>query len=213
MKKGITEGEVVVKKKSERIIETSKVLPSSFPSSDTAPASPAPSAEETKPEEETISLPLQYTEAESENELDEETLPARIEEEIESSLRPVLSHHILAAKTREQGDFLVFTVESQIARDMLGNYKKEIEKAAFSILGTKPQIRIEYVPAEGEKASEKILALQSILGGKIHIDRDGIEMKKESVEQRAEEEKVEPLSSETEDNLTSDNPDEEDDEE
>lgn len=38
-------------------------------------------------------------------------------------------------------------------------------------------------------------------------------MKKESVEQRAEEEKVEPLSSETEDNLTSDNPDEEDDEE
>ncbi len=213
MKKGITEGEVVVKKKSERIIETSKVLPSSFPSSDTAPASPAPSAEETKPEEETISLPLQYTEAESENELDEETLPARIEEEIESSLRPVLSHHILAAKTREQGDFLVFTVESQIARDMLGNYKKEIEKAAFSILGTKPQIRIEYVPAEGEKASEKILALQSILGGKIHIDRDGIEMKKESVEQRAEEEKVESLSSETEDNLTSDNPDEEDDEE
>ena len=213
MKKGITEGEVVVKKKSERIIETSKVLPSSFPSSDTAPASPAPSAEETKPEEETISLPLQYTEAESENELDEETLPARIEEEIESSLRPVLSHHILAAKTREQGDFLVFTVESQIARDMLGNYKKEIEKAAFSILGTKPQIRIEYVPAEGEKASEKILALQSILGGKIHIDRDGIEMKKESVEQRAVEEKVEPLSSETEDNLTSDNPDEEDDEE
>ena len=213
MKKGITEGEVVVKKKSERIIETSKVLPSSFPSSDTAPASPAPSAEETKPEEETISLPLQYTEAESENELDEETLPARIEEEIESSLRPVLSHHILAAKTREQGDFLVFTVESQIARDMLGNYKKEIEKAAFSILGTNPQIRIEYVPAEGEKASEKILALQSILGGKIHIDRDGIEMKKESVEQRTEEEKVEPLSSETEDNLTSDNPDEEDDEE
>ncbi len=217
MKKGITEGEVVVKKKSERIIETAAVLPpsSSFPAPEADSPSPAPCVNDMKPEEEeTRPLPLQYTEEESVNELDEETLPARIEEEIESSLRPVISHHILGAKTREQGDFLVFTVESQIARDMLGNYKKEIEKAAFNVLGTKPQIRIEYIPAEGEKASEKILALQSILGGKIHIDRDGIEMKKESVEQKAEEEKAETLSSEAEDNLTlPDNPDEEDDEE
>lgn len=217
MKKGITEGEVVVKKKSERIIETAAVLPpsSSSPAPEADSPSPAPCVNDMKPAEETRPLPLQYTEAEeSVNELDEETLPARIEEEIESSLRPVISHHILGAKTREQGDFLVFTVESQIARDMLGNYKKEIERAAFNVLGTKPQIRIEYIPAEGEKASEKILALQSILGGKIHIDRDGIEMKKEAVEHKAEEEKAEELSSEAEDNLTlPDNPDEEDDEE
>ncbi len=218
MKKGITEGDVVVKKKSERIIETVQLSPSSSPSPDPAAATTQePSAaegDEAEPREEHRPLPLQYTEEESGNELDEENLPGRIEEEIESSLRPVLSHHILASKTREQGDFLVFTVESQIARDMLGNYKKEIEKALFNVLGTMMQIRIEYIPQEGEKASEKILALQSILGGKIHIDRDGIEMKKETEEHKAEDEKAAALSSGTEESLTlPDNPDEEDDEE
>ncbi len=220
MKKGITEGEIVVKKKSERIIESVNISSSPSPSSDSTPVAPAapvapePQLNETKPETEPRPIPLQYTEAEPVNELDEETLPARIEEEIESTLRPVLSHHILGAKTREQGDFLVFTVESQIARDMLGNYKKEIEKAAFNVLGTKPQIRIDYIPPEGEKASEKILALQSILGGKIHIDRDGIEMKKEAAEHKAEEEKAGTPSSGEDDSLTTtDNSDEEDDEE
>ncbi len=210
MKKGISEGSVVIKKKSERIIETESTL--SSPKSDPSPVATTPSVEEAKKEE--AAIPLPYTEEEKADVLDGESLTRRIEEEIDAPLRPVISHHILSAKIREMGDYLVFTVESQIARDMLGNYKKDLEKAVLNALGTKMQIRIEYVPAEEDKASEKILALQSILGGKIHIDRESIEIKKEPVEQKAEEEKDDTVSSTVEDSLAlGDNPEEEDDEE
>ena len=192
MRKGIAEGEVVVKKKSRRMIETeaSDSSCSSSPAPEAASSSPldsaaAPSSGTTadtgnraqQEQSRTDSVPLQYTEPEEEE--DESTLPAKIEEEIDGRIRSFISHHILQSKIRRQGDVLIFTVESQIARDMLLKYRKELENATFNVLGSRPQIRVEYIQAEGEKASEKILALQSILGGKIHIDRGEIEAKKE----------------------------------
>ncbi len=190
MRKGISEGEIVVKKKSQRMIETdsSVSLPHSSPSP--SAAVPAPEAEERKPEgqtqkKEAPAIPLAYTEREEA--LDESSLPARIEEELDNSVRSFISHHILSSKIRQQGDFLVFTVESQIARDMIGNYRKEVENAILKVLGTRTQIRVEYVPAQGEKASQKMLDLQAVLGGKIHIDKDEIEAKKEIRKEKAEE--------------------------
>ncbi len=191
MRKGITEGEVVVKKKSQRMIETdaSVTLPQVSPSP-TAAVPPAPQAEERKSDVQSVKeaapqIPLAYTE--SEGDWDESSLPSRIEEELDNSVRSFISHHILSSKIRRQGDFLVFTVESQIARDMIGNYRKEVENAVLKVLGTRTQIRVEYVPAQGEKASQKMLDLQAILGGRIHIDKDEIEAKKEIRKEKAEE--------------------------
>ena len=70
---------------------------------------------------------------------------------------------------------------------MIGNYRKEVENAVLKVLGTRTQIRVEYVPAQGEKASQKMLDLQAVLGGKIHIDKDEIEAKKEIRKEKAEE--------------------------
>ncbi len=169
MKKGIAEGSVVIKKKSERVIEASV----SSPSSSLPPETPATQQYEPVREkkEEKIEEEIEYN----------HELIEAIEKEIRADLKPLLSHHILNADIARDGGYLVLTVKSEIARDLLNENRKEVESAIAVTAGEPLQLRIIYNKPKDIEYSDKILSLQSIFGGKIIINRDDTaEAKKEN---------------------------------
>ncbi len=163
MKKGIAEGSVVIKKKSERVIEapiseavTAPVTPTA---TEPTPVSPSPVIEEPAPREET---PVEF----------DHDLVEAIEKEISPDLKPLLSHHILNAEISREGNFLVLTVKSEIARDLLIENRKEVESAIGVTAGEKLPLKVCYNKPKDIEYSEKMVSLQSIFGGKILITKD-----------------------------------------
>lgn len=166
MKKGIAEGSVVIKKKSERVIEAPVSLAVTLSEPHTpqpVSASPAPAEKEPSPQEESSSV-----------EFDHDLLEA-IEKEISPDLKPLLSHHILGADISREGNFLVLTVKSEIARDLLIDNRKEVESAIAVTAGESLPLKINYIKPKDIEYSEKMVSLQSIFGGKILITKDDSE--------------------------------------
>ncbi len=158
MKKGIAEGSVVIKKKSQRVIEAS-------PSPAVIAATPiatVPSEPEKKELPEREENPIEY---------DHDLLEA-IEKEISPDLKMLISHHILNADISREGNFLVLTVKSEIARDLLIENKKEVESAIAVTAGERLSLSVVYNKPKDIEYSEKMLSLQSIFGGKIMVTRD-----------------------------------------
>ena len=200
MKKGIAEGEVVIKKKAQRVIETSSTVSSSAvetkkestpdspvtyetPIQSTSVASPSPREEEPKREEKT--LPLSYTEEEEREEtVYDASLLRKIIGELDPTVSSILSTALKDAKIERLGDFLVITVNNEMGRDLLEESEAGIEKAILSITGEKLSLRAVYNPPKEVVYSEKMRTLQSIFGGKIVVNTEEKEKKKQQNEQK-----------------------------
>ncbi len=201
MKKGIAEGEVVIKKKSQRVIETTSTVSSSAvetkekntpapaeadvsPVENTPVSSPSPAEEEPKREEKP--LPLSYTEEEKEETVYDSPLLEKIIGELDPTVSSILSTALKDAKIERLGDFLVITVNNEMGRDLLEESRAGIEKAIPGITGEKLSLRAVYNPPKEVVYSEKMRTLQSIFGGKIVVNTEEKEKKKQQNEQKTE---------------------------
>ena len=200
MKKGIAEGEVVIKKKSQRVIETtsSTPAPATKENATSAPAaaydspaenvpvsSPSPSPGEEEPKREEKPLPLSYTEEEEKEEtVYDSALLDKIIGELDPTVGSLLSTAVKDAKIERLGDFLVLTVGNEMGKDLLNESRAGIEKAILGITGEKLSLRVVYVPPKEVVYSEKMRTLQSIFGGKIVANTEEKEKKKQQNEQQ-----------------------------
>ena len=176
MKNGVMEGSVVVKKSKDRVLTVE------------AGSKREEKKEEIKKKEETEEekkepspLPLSYTtEEEKTPTVFDETFLSKIDEALEKSLRSLISHYILHSKLENDGDTLIFFVESSIAFDQLNQYKKAISKAVCDITGEEYSIKINFVKPKEAEASREMLSLQAIMGGKIVFNMEEKEIKEEN---------------------------------
>ncbi len=179
MKKGIIEGSVVVKKKADRIVETSN--------------RETTKKEEVKVEEkESSPLPLAYTEAEQEREekeIDSSLIP-EIKENLSTNAKAILNPYLNQIEISKNGEWVLFTVKTVLVRDLLNNNRKELEIALEKTLGIKKPIKIVYnAPVVREKASEKMESLKVIFGGKINYIKEEIKepiIEKQEIEENNE---------------------------
>ncbi len=179
MKKGIIEGSVVVKKKADRIVETSN--------------RETIKKEEVKVEEkESSPLPLAYTEAEQEREekeIDSSLIP-EIKENLSTNAKAILNPYLNQIEISKNGEWVLFTVKTVLVRDLLNNNRKELEIALEKTLGIKKPIKIVYnAPVVREKASEKMESLKVIFGGKINYIKEEIKepiIEKQEIEENNE---------------------------
>ncbi len=201
MKKGIAEGVVVIRKKTQRVIETVSSAPAAETGKENSPvpaasyeapvpdtqvpqSSPVPRAEETGRAEKP--LPLSYTEEEEKKEtVYDSALLGRIIGELDPTVGSLLSTAMKDAKIERLGDFLVLTVDNEMGKDLLDESKAGIEKAILGITGEKLSLRVVYVPPKEVVYSEKMRTLQSIFGGKIVVNTEEKE-KKEQNKQKTE---------------------------
>lgn len=177
MKKGIIEGSVVVKKKADRIVETSNR---------------EPIKKEVAKEKECSPLPLAYTEEEQETEekeIDSSLIP-EIKENLSANAKAILNPYLNQVEISKNGEWVLFTVRTVLVRDLLNNNRKELELALEKILGTKKPIKIVYnAPVIKEKASEKMETLKAIFGGKINYIKEEIKepiIEKQEIEENNE---------------------------
>ena len=198
MKKGIAEGEVVIKKKAQRVIETTSSTPApateenvtSAPAAadvsraESAPVS-SPSPREEEPKREEKPLPLSYTEEEEREEtVYDSSLLEKIIGELDPTVSSILSTALKDARIERLGDFLVITVNNEMGRDLLEESRAGIEKAILGITGEKLSLRAVYNPPKEVVYSEKMRTLQSIFGGKIVVNTEEKEKKKQQNEQK-----------------------------
>ncbi len=176
MKKGVADGDIVIKKKAERVITA-------------AVTAAAPQTEEIKEEPKEInqtnkeeSTTLIYREEEPKETLYDKSFLKNITEALDVTLRRLISHYIIAAGVRREDDTIVLTVESEIANDQLNEYRKDIQKAILSILGEDVGLRIELIKPKERVFNEKMTALQQIMGGKLIVNEAKIETKKETAD-------------------------------
>ncbi len=174
MKKGIAEGSVVVKKTRDKVltVREEKTPPEKEEKIEGIKAEIT--KDEVKEEKrEDDPLPLSYTTEEEKEEIAyDETFLSAIDENLEKSLRTLISHYILHSKLEKEGDTLVFNVESAIALDQLNQNKKAISRAVTDITGEEYGIRINLVKPKEIEPSLEMLSLQSILGGKVVFDME-----------------------------------------
>ena len=170
MKAGIARGEVVIKKKSQKIIESSSV---SAPKAPKQTYSPSPAADSSasgsEPGED---LPLPYTEKEKEETVYDSTLLEKIIDGLNSTSRTILASTIREAKIERRGDFLILTVDNEIGQILLDENREEIGKAVLRITGENLTLKTVFTPPKEVVYSEKMRALQSIFGGKIVVKQE-----------------------------------------
>lgn len=175
MKKGIIEGSVVVKKKADRIVETSNR---------------EPIKKEVAKEKECSPLPLAYTEEEQEEKEIDSSLIPEIKENLSANAKAILNPYLNQVEISKNGEWVLFTVKTILVRDLLNNNRKELEIALEKILGTKKPIKIVYnAPVIREKASEKMESLKAIFGGKINYIKEEIKepiIEKQEIEENNE---------------------------
>ncbi len=202
MKKGIAEGVVVIRKKTQRVIETVSSAPAAETGKENSPvpaasyeapvpdtrvpqSSPVPRAEETGRAEKP--LPLSYTEEEEKEEtVYDSALLGRIIGELDPTVGSLLSTAVKDAKIERLGDFLVLTVDNEMGKDLLDESKAGIEKAILGITGEKLSLRVVYVPPKEVVYSEKMRTLQSIFGGKIVVNTEEKEKKEQNKQKKTE---------------------------
>ncbi len=202
MKKGIAEGGVVIRKKTQRVIETVSSAPAAETGKENSPvpaasyeapvpdtrvpqSSPVPRAEETGRAEKP--LPLSYTEEEEKEEtVYDSALLGRIIGELDPTVGSLLSTAVKDAKIERLGDFLVLTVDNEMGKDLLDESKAGIEKAILGITGEKLSLRVVYVPPKEVVYSEKMRTLQSIFGGKIVVNTEEKEKKEQNKQKKTE---------------------------
>ncbi len=202
MKKGIAEGGVVIRKKTQRVIETVSSAPAAETGKENSPvpaasyeapvpdtqvpqSSPVPRAEETGRAEKP--LPLSYTEEEEKKEtVYDSALLRRIIGELDPTVGLLLSTAVKDAKIERLGDFLVLTVDNEMGKDLLDESKAGIEKAILGITGEKLSLRVVYVPPKEVVYSEKMRTLQSIFGGKIVVNTEEKEKKEQNKQKKTE---------------------------
>lgn len=179
MKKGIIEGSVVVKKKADRIVETSN-------------RETIKKEEANVEEKESSPLPLAYTEAEQEREekeIDSSLIP-EIKENLSTNAKAILNPYLNQIEISKNGEWVLFTVKTVLVRDLLNNNRKELEIALEKTLGIKKPIKIVYnAPVVREKASEKMESLKAIFGGKINYIKEEIKepiIEKQEIEENNE---------------------------
>lgn len=179
MKKGIIEGSVVVKKKADRIVETSN-------------RETIKKEEANVKEKESSPLPLAYTEAEQEREekeIDSSLIP-EIKENLSTNAKAILNPYLNQIEISKNGEWVLFTVKTVLVRDLLNNNRKELEIALEKTLGIKKPIKIVYnAPVVREKASEKMESLKAIFGGKINYIKEEIKepiIEKQEIEENNE---------------------------
>ncbi len=202
MKKGIAEGGVVIRKKTQRVIETVSSAPAAETGKENSPvpaasyeapvpdtrvpqSSSVPRAEETGRAEKP--LPLSYTEEEEKKEtVYDSALLRRIIGELDPTVGSLLSTAVKDAKIERLGDFLVLTVDNEMGKDLLDESKAGIEKAILGITGEKLSLRVVYVPPKEVVYSEKMRTLQSIFGGKIVVNTEEKEKKEQNKQKKTE---------------------------
>lgn len=179
MKKGIIEGSVVVKKKADRIVETSN-------------RETIKKEEANVKEKESSPLPLAYTEAEQEREekeIDSSLIP-EIKENLSTNAKAILNPYLNQIEISKNGEWVLFTVKTVLVRDLLNNNRKDLEIALEKTLGIKKPIKIVYnAPVVREKASEKMESLKAIFGGKINYIKEEIKepiIEKQEIEENNE---------------------------
>ncbi len=179
MKKGIIEGSVVVKKKADRIVETSN-------------RETIKKEEANVKEKESSPLPLAYTEAEQEREekeIDSSLIP-EIKENLSTNAKAILNPYLNQIEISKNGEWVLFTVKTVLVRDLLNNNRKELEIALEKTLGIKKPIKIVYnAPVVREKASEKMESLKALFGGKINYIKEEIKepiIEKQEIEENNE---------------------------
>lgn len=179
MKKGIIEGSVVVKKKADRIVETSNREPIK-----------KEVAKTNVEEKECSPLPLAYTEEEQEEKEIDSSLIPEIKENLSANAKAILNPYLNQVEISKNGEWVLFTVKTILVRDLLNNNRKELEIALEKILGTKKPIKIVYnAPVIREKASEKMESLKAIFGGKINYIKEEIKepiIEKQEIEENNE---------------------------
>ena len=179
MKKGIIEGSVVVKKKADRIVETSN-------------RETIKKEEANVKEKESSPLPLAYTEAEQEREekeIDSSLIPV-IKENLSTNAKAILNPYLNQIEISKNGEWVLFTVKTVLVRDLLNNNRKDLEIALEKTLGIKKPIKIVYnAPVVREKASEKMESLKALFGGKINYIKEEIKepiIEKQEIEENNE---------------------------
>lgn len=179
MKKGIIEGSVVVKKKADRIVETSN-------------RETIKKEEANVKEKESSPLPLAYTEAEQEREekeIDSSLIP-EIKENLSTNAKAILNPYLNQIEISKNGEWVLFTVKTVLVRDLLNNNRKDLEIALEKTLGIKKPIKIVYnAPVVREKASEKMESLKALFGGKINYIKEEIKepiIEKQEIEENNE---------------------------
>lgn len=179
MKKGIIEGSVVVKKKADRIVETSN-------------RETIKKEEANVEEKESSPLPLAYTEAEQEREekeIDSSLIP-EIKENLSTNAKAILNPYLNQIEISKNGEWVLFTVKTVLVRDLLNNNRKDLEIALEKTLGIKKPIKIVYnAPVVREKASEKMESLKALFGGKINYIKEEIKepiIEKQEIEENNE---------------------------
>ncbi len=179
MKKGIIEGSVVVKKKADRIVETSN-------------RETIKKEEANVEEKESSPLPLAYTKAEQEREekeIDSSLIP-EIKENLSTNAKAILNPYLNQIEISKNGEWVLFTVKTVLVRDLLNNNRKDLEIALEKTLGIKKPIKIVYnAPVVREKASEKMESLKALFGGKINYIKEEIKepiIEKQEIEENNE---------------------------
>ncbi len=186
MKKGIAEGNIVIKKTPRRIIEASSASGDTALDGNTEEKKKQEAEKNERNRQEPSSVPLVYTEEEK----DETTAPGdedflrKVCDELDSSARSLISSCLLDAKTERNGGEVVITVSNAMGRDLLTENRKSIEKAVFKITGEQLLLRVNYTAPKEVLHSGKMKALMGIFGGKIITTEKPAIVKSETEKER-----------------------------
>lgn len=157
MKAGVVGGDVVIKKKSPKIIASVSLNEEEKEEI----------TEKTEKEEE---IPLSYTVEEPvEQEYNEEFLK-KVEERMEGSLRRLISNYILSSSSNRENDTIVLTVQSEIAKDQLIEYRKAVQTAIRDVTGEELGLKVVYIRPPETEFSGKMVRLKEIFGGKLSLN-------------------------------------------
>ncbi len=160
MKEGVVGGDVVIKKKSPKIIESVSL------NEDKKEEKKEEITEKTEEEE----IPLSYTVEEPiEQEYNEEFLK-KVEERMDGSLRLLISNYILSSSSNREDDTIVLTVQSEIAKDQLIEYRKAVQRAIRDVTGEELGLKVVYIRPPEREYSEKMVRLKEIFGGKLSLN-------------------------------------------
>ncbi len=160
MKAGVVGGDVVIKKKSSRIIESVSL------NEDKKEEKKEEITEKTEEEE----IPLSYTVEEPIEQEYNEAFLKKVEERMEGSLRHLISNYILSSSSNREDDTIVLTVQSEIAKDQLIEYRKAVQRAIRDVTGEELGLKVVYIRPPEREYSEKMVRLKEIFGGKLSLN-------------------------------------------
>ena len=167
MRKGIAEGNIVIKKKPQVIV---KEIGEEKPSDEKASTSEPPKSETTEAEEKEEQEPAK----ESNSLITKESIDALTETLKELGKNASIRHFIAIEDIIDDGDGSVtFKMKTKISCQAIAQFSKDIESAITALTGEVKKVKFTFDEKENKERtpSEKMSALQSLFGGRVNFSK------------------------------------------